>query len=1035
MPAEEATQSTQARNGSNNAIAGSATPTRLRRQKIITYVLVVVVSIVAALLMWRERLVIPLLQNLEGRAFDLQIILRGPIKPQAKPPIALLMVDEKTIREVGSLPIDRRAVAKVVDRLRDDGARWIVFDMLFSEAARRDHEADQLLAQAIKSAGNVLLPFSLGESVASEDTRAVALPDYILNHTYYRYQNDQAAKHIPLSPNNMLAPIPLFGEAAFALGHVSAKTGYDGTLRHDQPVLAYDGEFIPSLAILAATLAAGADWQKTHLTLGGWIDFSGYRVPMDAFSRQTINYYGQAQSFPTFSFADYVAGRLPTGLFKGKVVLIGGTAIGTSDRNPSPFDAALPGSERLATSIDNILTQRVVQRPHWAGLVELLAIILLPIVSVLLVSRLRLNHSLPLLLLVGIGLLAVVQWLFVRHLQIISYAFPLIAMIASLALVTASRAWFDEALRKRAQASLHQSEERYRLTAQGANDGLWDIDIENDQAYYSNRWQQLLGVEGEDWSNSSLDAWCGLLNEVERERFRQQLQSHLDGDSNQLYHVMMLEISGQTRWFLVRGVAIHKGGNPVRIAGSLSDITDQKKLEKQIAFDALHDRLTQLANRDLFHDRLRQLIARCGESPGVGVVLIDIDKFRSINEKYNQIVGNDLLREAALRLKELSKDKRMLLARFGADQFILALAGPGEETKYSQEGESSVGQEELHTWLEQLVEIARSAFKQPFALSGEENNISTTIAAAHTKHGPSTPDELVNAVTLALAFAKQEGSGQTHYFDPAEKEQEKGRQWLADNIDNALAAGDQFHLYYMPFVRLSDRQLIGFEALIRWHHPEKGLVNPGEFIPFAEESGQINEIGRWSLYRGVQDLLAWERIGFKGEIAINISGRQFTDMDLPAECQKMLSMLGQVPPGRVKLEVTESMAMSNPQRATDILQEIADMGFHISIDDFGTGYSSLAYLHRFPFHTLKVDQSFVRRLDSGKEVAEIVRTISGLGRALDKQILAEGVETEQQATTLEELGVQVGQGWLFAKALPVPEATEYIKTALSDGSV
>jgi EAL domain-containing protein (putative c-di-GMP-specific phosphodiesterase class I) len=303
------------------------------------------------------------------------------------------------------------------------------------------------------------------------------------------------------------------------------------------------------------------------------------------------------------------------------------------------------------------------------------------------------------------------------------------------------------------------------------------------------------------------------------------------------------------------------------------------------------------------------------------------------------------------------------------------------------------------------------------------------IAWAQRRHGPASADELRAAAEGALARAKAAGPGQAHEFDPAEQLVEQSRRWLRDAIDTALAAGNQFELHYQPFVRLADRGLLGFEALIRWRHPERGLIMPGDFIPVAEASGQICAIGRWALLEAAAQLRRWQPLGFTGEVAVNLSGVQLErDLELLADARATLAALGDVPTHRLKLEVTESMAMANPQRSAEVLQELARMGFKLSIDDFGTGYSSLAYLHRFPFDTLKVDRSFVIRLAAGHEAQEIVRTIVGLALALGKQTLAEGVEDERQAALLQDLGVQVGQGWLFAKALPQAEATQAIQS-------
>jgi EAL domain-containing protein (putative c-di-GMP-specific phosphodiesterase class I) len=286
---------------------------------------------------------------------------------------------------------------------------------------------------------------------------------------------------------------------------------------------------------------------------------------------------------------------------------------------------------------------------------------------------------------------------------------------------------------------------------------------------------------------------------------------------------------------------------------------------------------------------------------------------------------------------------------------------------------------------------------------------------------------LLAAAEGALARAKAQGPGHLQAFDAGEQLVEHSRRRVREQIDLALQANDQFQLYYQPLVRLADRRLIGFEALIRWHHPQRGLVLPDDFIPLAEASGQIVAIGRWTLLEAAARLRQWHALGFSGEISVNVSGVQLErDAELIQDARATLAALGEAPAHQLKLEVTESMAMANPQRSAEVLQELARMGFKMSIDDFGTGYSSLAYLHRFPFDTLKVDRSFVLRLAAGREAQEIVRTIVGLALALGKQTLAEGVEDEAQAALLEQLGVQVAQGWLFARALPAAEAQALI---------
>lgn len=955
-----------------------------------------------ALGLWAVRIDQPLLANLEGQMVDAQLRLRGPLPPQA--PISILMIDDRSLEEIGTLPIDRRLIAQAVDRLKQEGAALTVFDMLFVERSRRDAEADQVLAAAIARAGNVVLPYALSADGQRNPAQATsAVPDFVLNSAFAQYRNEERRRYIPLQPQRMLAPLPALASGARAFGHVSALPGGDGSLRYDFPALWFEDELYPSLALTVARLVAG---KAPDVALGESLTLGERRVPLDLASRQWVNYYGASGVFPTYSFADYIAGRLPKDLMRGRIVLIGDTALGNSDRHPSAFDPALPGVERMATVIDNLLTGRWLSRPAWAPQAELAGMVLLPLVVVGMV--LNMVPALALTLAVGLAVLvfAVAQGLLATAGLHVSVGFPLLALLLAGVGATALRAWEDERSRRRAEVALRASEERYALAAKGANDGLWDWNIASGEVFYSQRWRQLMEVEG-DASLKGLEAWTDLLDQVERERFRQELEAHLAGRSGQFYHIIRHEGGENTRWLLARGVAVHEHGKPARMAGSLTDITEQKRLEKQIAFDAWHDRLTQLPNRDLFNERLGQWLS---QGMTVGVVLVDIDGFRGINEQHGQVAGNNLLGELARRLRQ-GFDERYLVARLGADQFALAYEGELSQT---------------------VPQAVMSLLQAPFNLGEVEEPVGATLALAHTSQGLESADELINAATLTLAHGKQSSRGQIRQFDPAEQALETSRRWLHENIDKALAAGDQFKLFYQPFIRLSDRALLGFEALIRWQHPEKGFIFPNDFIPFAEESGQINAIGRWTLHQAARDLVSWESLGFQGEVAVNLSGRQFSDMDLPAECAAVIGALGTVATHRYKLEVTESMAMSNPQRATDTLQVLAGMGFKISIDDFGTGYSSLAYLHRFPFDTLKVDRSFVIRLDSGAEAREIVRTIASLGGALGKQVLAEGVEDENQAQVLASLGVQVGQGWLFAKALPYDQATEFIRKSLSE---
>ena len=969
--------------------------------------------------LWFLRADLPVLERLDRASLDFQTQWRAHVAPAAQPGLVVLAIDDASMRRFGGFVPDRHTIAAAVTALHAAQARLVALDILLPAPSTPDQDAE--LAQALRAAGNVMLPYALVAGPAPRPgaagaSAAASPPDdpgaAVLASAFLRWGDERAAGAVAMKPTQLLAPLPLFADAAFATGHVSTPSEADGSLPYDLPALPYDGEVYASMALRIAAAAAGAAWPAADARLGREVVAAPLRVPLDARSRQWIDYYGPAGTFATVSLVDLLDGRVAPERLRGRVVLVGATALGAGDHLPTPFDASLPGVERLATVVDNILSGRVLREPFWGGPAELLAMLALPLLAALLIARWPMRQALPALAATGLLLVGAAQWLFVAQLVVVSLAWPLLALALGSFVALALRSAFESAQRRRALADLQASERRYALVAQGANDGMWDWDLTAGRVYFSPRWLELMGLD----EAPNIDAWTLPLEPPARLAFDEALAEHLAGRSQQFHHVLAFREGGVERWLLARGVATRDAaGRALRMAGSLTDISEQQRLQRQLSHDALHDRLTGLPNRAAFMERLRQAYA--APRVEVGVVLVDIDDFRALNESSGTQLADAVLRELGQRLATRGNGPAQTVARLAADRFALLFIAPLLPT--------GVDAARTAAW-------ARARFDTPFELGEATLALSGSAGWAHSTQRLETPDELLAAAEMALAHAKSHARGQLHYYDPAEQLVENSRRWLREHIDRGLADG-QFRLFYQPLVRLADRKLLGFEALIRWPHPERGMVMPGDFIPFAEESGQIVPLGRWTLREAARQLVAWDALGFEGEIAVNLSGKQFSDDDLGAEAAAVLAILAErkIAARRIKLEVTESMAMANPQATAQALQDLAAQGFKISIDDFGTGYSSLAYLHRFPFDTLKIDRSFVIRLGAGREAVEIVRTIVGLALALDKQVLAEGVEQESQAKLLQELGVHVGQGWLFAKALPATEAEALICKALS----
>jgi diguanylate cyclase (GGDEF)-like protein/PAS domain S-box-containing protein len=974
----------------------------------LAYTLIALAAVLLGIAVWALRAEVPAFERLDHWALDLQTLWRGPLAPGTALPLLLVRVDDAALESLGGRVPDRAELARAVQALQDGGVRAVALDVLLMPGGGTP-QADAALAAAMKAGGRTLIPFALPEQGAAD---AAPPPAAVREQAVRRLDGEDAlirSEARVYKPRRLLAPEGVLAAAAAGLGHAGVRREADGSQRHDLPLLRLNGEVYPSLALRLAAFARGADWREAHASFGREARVgAALRAPLDGLSRLGVNYYGPATTFESIGFADLLAGKVDASALRGRVAIIGMSALAAGDHFPSPFDAGLAGMERLATVTDNLLTGRSLVHPGWGGAAELAALILLPLVAVLLLARLPLGRALTLIGLAALGLLALAQWGFESHHFVLALAPPLLALAAATLGASVLRAGVEQGRRRVAARRLAASEQRYALAAQGANDGLWDWDLGNGDVYYSPRWLALMGLSAAE-AGHAITAWTRPLEHAVAQAFSTELQAHLDGQSQQFHHVLHFNEGGQERWLLARGLAVREDGKPVRMAGSLTDISESQRLQRQISFDALHDRLTGLANRVLFREQLTQLLSGV-PAPETGLLLLGLDGFRALNESHGPVAGDSVLTELAARLR-IAFGARHLVARLGPDQFALLLAG----------GDVAAD----------LARKVRGLLEPAFALSGEHSlHVSAGIVWAQRRHGPASADELMAAAESALARAKIDGPGQTHEFDPAEQLVEQSRRWLRDAIDAALAAGDQFELHYQPFIRLADRSLLGFEALIRWRHPTKGLIMPGDFIPVAEVSGQIAAIGRWALLEAAAQLRRWQPLGFTGEVAVNLSGVQLErDIELLADARATLAALGSVPTHRIKLEVTESMAMANPQRSAEVLQELARMGFKLSIDDFGTGYSSLAYLHRFPFDTLKVDRSFVIRLAAGREAQEIVRTIVGLALALGKQTLAEGVEDENQARLLQELGVQVGQGWLFAKAMPEAQATEAIRTA------
>jgi diguanylate cyclase (GGDEF)-like protein/PAS domain S-box-containing protein len=554
---------------------------------------------------------------------------------------------------------------------------------------------------------------------------------------------------------------------------------------------------------------------------------------------------------------------------------------------------------------------------------------------------------------------------------------------------------------------LHVSEERYALAARGANDGLWDWDLTTNRIYFAPRWTKMLGYR-EDEVGDTPEEWFGRVLPEDIAALQAQIRDHLDGRTTHFEsHHRMRHADGSYRWMLSRGLAVRDGeGRAYRMAGSQNDDTERRIAEETLRHNAFYDSLTKLPNRDLFLERLEYSIKRATRhaEQAFAVLFIDLDSFKVINDSLGHTIGDQLLKAVARRLEGCLRSTDTV-ARMGGDEFTLLL---DDLTSTSDAIE--------------LAERVQEELAAPFDLSGYQVFTTASIGIALSASGYNNAEDLLRDADIAMYEAKGQGKARYALFDTRMHGQAMRRLHLEADLRRALDQ-QELRLFYQPIVALASGRIVGFEALVRWEHPERGMVPPLDFIGLAEETGLIVPMGEWVLREACQQMRQWHR-HFPAvppfSISVNLSAKQFTQRNFVEKVAQIVEQ-SELPPRFLKLEITESVIMDNHEHVDQMLQKLQEMGVQLSMDDFGTGYSSLGYLHRFALDTLKVDRSFVSRMEpeestggTGKN-AEIVRAIVTMAQSLKMDVVAEGIETQEQVVQLQVLGCDYGQGYFFGK--------------------
>ncbi len=564
--------------------------------------------------------------------------------------------------------------------------------------------------------------------------------------------------------------------------------------------------------------------------------------------------------------------------------------------------------------------------------------------------------------------------------------------------------------RAQAEAALRDTEQRWRYAIEGAGDGLWDWDMESGHVFYSSRWKTMLGY-ADDEITPTISVWGELVHPDDKQRVLDAVQQHLDRQSAEFVQEYRIRCKdGSWKWVLARGMALHDAKRPghARMIGVNSDITARKQAEERIEYLAYYDPLTGLANRKLLNDRMQQAQSAAERSLQHGALLfIDLDGFKSVNDLWGHSVGDQMLVQVAQRMRQGLRAGDTV-ARIGGDEFVIVVQNLGTHREEAAQQAATIADKVL------------TAFHPPFCMGEHEFHGGASVGVTLFRDEHAHPDTLLGQADSAMYRAKSEGGGVVRFYDAALQASLLERSAFEADLRQSIFR-KQLKLVYQPQCQL-DGTVFGAEALLRWHHPELGMVPPSRFIPLAEEDNFIVELGRWVLREACAMLgtLAQDPATRELVVAVNVSQRQFMQAAFVAELSELLHQTG-TDPTRLKLELTESIFARDIDDIAQKMHTLHAMGVSFSLDDFGTGYSCLAYLKKLPFDQIKIDQTFVRDLPNEAHDAAIVHAVIALSNSLGIAVIAEGVETVGQRDFLALNGCHAFQGYLFSHPIDPTE--------------
>ena len=575
---------------------------------------------------------------------------------------------------------------------------------------------------------------------------------------------------------------------------------------------------------------------------------------------------------------------------------------------------------------------------------------------------------------------------------------------------------------KKTEHLLRRSEERLESILNSLEEVVWSMTYDPLNFIYLNpALEEVFGRSMKDFMENP-ELWFEMIYPDDQNLVQEAFAGLSKDDAMELEY-RIINQKGLVRWLRVRAqcreditLQVHHAGTvrqatPLRIDGIMHDISDRKQFETRLIHDAHHDDLTGLLNRKFFitqiNDKLSAL--KASEIPQFAVLFIDLDRFKKINDSLGHHIGDLLLKSMAHILSDILRPKD-IIARLGGDEFTLLL----ENIRTSEDAI-------------RVAERIHKRLSNPLTLGGNLIYTSASIGILMATEDYSNAEELLRDADIAMYQSKKRGKAGWEVFNQSMYIDSVKQLEIERDLRQAINT-PQIQLYYQPIIQLTSQKLLGFEALVRWVHPERGMVSPMDFIPIAEESGLIEPLGEQILWQACRQLQTWQAefpTAQDLKMSVNLSSKQLQTEDFIDLIDRVMSETN-ISGKHLKLEITETILMKNHQSVQQLFQKLLERNISLSLDDFGTGYSSLSYLHRFPLNELKIDRSFINRIETDSQGSEIVKTITTLAKTLDMDVVAEGVETEAQLEYLDRMECRIVQGYFFSKPLPSKEATEWV---------